>query len=150
MKLFCRAFLIFSKIGSPEVDKARVLISLCRVKMPEEQFQAILKEFEIDSKVFDPEDDETLMKMAMQFFSGITAQVVAATKPETSAEELENTRSLLTEWIDDVKDDPHQEPVKNYFHLLVSYCELEDSRISIDDNFFFSCLKISFNSLIKI
>ncbi|HLP61336.1 MAG TPA: hypothetical protein VK186_21005 [Candidatus Deferrimicrobium sp.] len=62
----------------------------------------------------------------MQFFSEITSQAVAASKPETGAEELENTRSQLTEWIDQVKDDPHQEPVKNYFQFLLAYVKKDD------------------------
>jgi dynactin complex subunit len=126
MKLFCRAFLIFSKIGSPNANKMRNNISKCRVKLPEERFQALLTEFEIDPKVFDPEDDETYLKMAMLFISDITAQAVATAKPETSAEDIEQTRSLLTQWIDDVKDDPHQQPVKNYFQMLLSYVNKED------------------------
>ncbi|HLP48428.1 MAG TPA: tetratricopeptide repeat protein [Candidatus Kapabacteria bacterium] len=44
MKLFCRAFLIFSKIGSPYAKQAKELIAQCREKMTEEQFMAILKE----------------------------------------------------------------------------------------------------------
>ncbi|MDQ1352309.1 MAG: Tetratricopeptide repeat protein [Acidobacteriota bacterium] len=126
LKLFIQAFVIFAKIGSPNANKAKKGISFCREKMPEERFQAILKEFGIEPKVFDPEDDETYKKMAMQFFSGITSQAVAASKPETDAEELENTRSQLTEWIDQVKDDPHQEPVKNYFQFLLAYVNKED------------------------
>ncbi len=62
----------------------------------------------------------------MQFFSAITSQAVTASKPDTSAEELENTRSLLTQWIDQVKDAPHQEPVKNYFQFLLAYVNKED------------------------
>jgi len=126
LKHFLRAFIIFTKIGSPYESQARESIAQCRKKIPEERFQAILKEFKIDPKVFDPEDNETLMKMAMQFFSGITAQAVATSKPETSAEDIENTRSLLTQWIDDVQDDPHQEPVKNYFQMLLAYVNKED------------------------
>lgn len=63
LKLFLQSFAIFSKIGSPNANKAKKGISLCRQKMPEERFQAILKEFEIDTKVFDPEDDETYRKI---------------------------------------------------------------------------------------
>ncbi|MDQ1354105.1 MAG: Tetratricopeptide repeat protein [Acidobacteriota bacterium] len=126
LKLFCRAFLIFSKIGSRYANKAKELIARCRKKIPEDRFQALLKEFEIDPKIFDPEDDETYRKMAMQFFSGITAQAVTASKPETSAEEIEQTRAQLSQWIDDVKDDPHQQPVKHYFQMLLAYVNKED------------------------
>ncbi|HLP48431.1 MAG TPA: hypothetical protein VK469_21000 [Candidatus Kapabacteria bacterium] len=44
MKLFCRAFLIFSKIGSPYAKQAKELIAQCREKMTEERFKDILKE----------------------------------------------------------------------------------------------------------
>jgi hypothetical protein len=116
----------FSRIGSPYAKQAKELIARCREKIPEERFQALLQEFEIDPKVFDPEDDEAYHKKAMQFFSGITAQAVAASKPDTNAEELENTRSQLIQWIDQVKDDPHQEPVKNYFQFLLAYVNKEN------------------------
>jgi hypothetical protein len=55
LKLSLQAFAIFAKIGSPNANKVKHNIDLCREKMTEEQFQAILKEFEIDPKVFDPE-----------------------------------------------------------------------------------------------
>jgi len=126
LKSYLQSFVILSRIGSPFSDQAKNDIALCRQKLPEVRFQAILKEFEIDPKVFDPEDDETLMKMAMQFFSGITAQAVATSKLETSAEDIEQTRSLLTQWIDQIKDDTHQEPVKNYFQFLLAYVNKED------------------------
>ena len=48
LKLFLQSFAIFAKIGSPEADKAKKLISLCREKMPEEQFKVILKELEFE------------------------------------------------------------------------------------------------------
>jgi len=46
-----QSFAIFAKIGSPYANQAKEDIALCREKAPEEQFQAILKEFEIDPKV---------------------------------------------------------------------------------------------------
>jgi len=47
-KHLLQSLAIFAKIGSPEADKAKKLISLCREKMPEEQFKVILKEFEFE------------------------------------------------------------------------------------------------------
>ena len=44
LKYSIQAFLIFSKIGSPNADQAKNDIALCREKMPEERFKAILKE----------------------------------------------------------------------------------------------------------
>ncbi len=44
LKLFLQAFAIFAKIGSPYANVVKDNIALCREKMPEEQFKAILKE----------------------------------------------------------------------------------------------------------
>ncbi|MCU0285759.1 MAG: hypothetical protein MUF15_05110 [Acidobacteria bacterium] len=44
LKLFCQAFLIFTKIGSPNADIVKDNIVICREKMTEEQFNAILNE----------------------------------------------------------------------------------------------------------
>jgi tetratricopeptide (TPR) repeat protein len=47
LEFFIRAFLIFTNIGSPNANKARNDIDRCRENLPEEQFQAILRKFEI-------------------------------------------------------------------------------------------------------
>jgi tetratricopeptide (TPR) repeat protein len=44
LKYFLQAFPIFAKIGSPKTEQMKNDIALCREKMPEEQFKAILKE----------------------------------------------------------------------------------------------------------
>ena len=46
MKLFCRAFVIFTKIGAPYANQAKNDIARCQEKMTEEQFMAILEELE--------------------------------------------------------------------------------------------------------
>jgi tetratricopeptide (TPR) repeat protein len=46
LKLLFQSFAIFAKIGSPNANQAKELIVICREKMTEEQFKAILKEFE--------------------------------------------------------------------------------------------------------
>jgi len=47
LELFIQAFLVFAKIGSPYANKVRKLISRVREKLPQEQFNAILKEFNL-------------------------------------------------------------------------------------------------------
>lgn len=46
LRNFIQAYLVFDKIGSPYANQAKKNIARVREKMPEEQFNAILKEFE--------------------------------------------------------------------------------------------------------
>ncbi|HLP47827.1 MAG TPA: hypothetical protein VK469_17925 [Candidatus Kapabacteria bacterium] len=46
LKLLFQSFAIFTKIGSPNANIVKDNIARCREKMTEEQFKAILKEFE--------------------------------------------------------------------------------------------------------
>ena len=47
LEYFIQAFLVFAKIGSPYANQARKGISRVREKLPQEQFNAILKEFNL-------------------------------------------------------------------------------------------------------
>ena len=47
LKPLFQSFAIFNKIGSPYANQAKNNIARCREKMTEEQFKAILKEFEM-------------------------------------------------------------------------------------------------------
>lgn len=52
LELFIQAFLIFTKIDSPNAKTARNGIDRCRENLPEEQFHAILKKFELKPEDF--------------------------------------------------------------------------------------------------
>jgi hypothetical protein len=47
LELFIQAFLVFAKIGSPYANQARKDIARVREKLPQEQFNAILKKFNL-------------------------------------------------------------------------------------------------------
>jgi tetratricopeptide (TPR) repeat protein len=47
LELFIQAFLVFAKIGSPYANQARKDIARVREKLPEDQFNAILKKFNL-------------------------------------------------------------------------------------------------------
>ncbi|NIM13151.1 MAG: tetratricopeptide repeat protein [Candidatus Aminicenantes bacterium] len=53
LKYFIQAFLVFAKIGSPYANQAKQYITRVRENLPEEQFNAILKEFNLTPEVFD-------------------------------------------------------------------------------------------------
>ena len=48
LELFIQAFLVFAKIGSPYANQARKDIARVREKLPQEQFNAILNEFNLN------------------------------------------------------------------------------------------------------
>ena len=47
LKYFIQAFLVFAKIGSPYANQAKQYINRVRENLPEDQFNAILKEFNL-------------------------------------------------------------------------------------------------------
>jgi tetratricopeptide (TPR) repeat protein len=58
LKLFIQAFLVFAKIGSPYANQAKKYIVEVREKLHEEQFNAILKEFNLPLDAFDKTEAE--------------------------------------------------------------------------------------------
>ena len=52
LKMFIQAFLIFDKLGSPYANRAKNHIVRVRKKMPEAQFNEILKEFNLTPDIF--------------------------------------------------------------------------------------------------
>jgi hypothetical protein len=58
LKFFIKAFLVFAKIGSPYANQAKKDITRVREKLTEEQFNAILKEFNLLLDAFDKTEAE--------------------------------------------------------------------------------------------
>lgn len=53
LKFFIQAYLVFAKIGAPYANQAKKYIAKVRENLLEEQFNAILKEFNLNTEVFD-------------------------------------------------------------------------------------------------
>jgi tetratricopeptide (TPR) repeat protein len=52
LEFFIQAFLVFAKIGSPYANQTRINIAKTGEKLPEDQFQGILKKFNLDPGEF--------------------------------------------------------------------------------------------------
>jgi hypothetical protein len=52
LKYFIKALMVFAKIGSPYANQARKDIARTHEKLPEDQFQEILKKFKLEPGEF--------------------------------------------------------------------------------------------------
>jgi tetratricopeptide (TPR) repeat protein len=123
LEFFIQAFLIFSKIGSPNANKARNDIERCREKLPEEQFQAILRKFKLKPEDFDTPQDQ--QKKVMEFFAAVTTDAVTAKEKNTG--EKEKTIARIKQILDQLpQDNPEVEYIKSYLQMLLAYVQGEE------------------------
>jgi tetratricopeptide (TPR) repeat protein len=123
LEFFIQAFLIFTKIGSPNANKARNDIDGCRENLPEEQFNAILRKFELKPEDFDTPEDQ--QKKVMEFFAAVTTDAVTA--KEKNKEEKEKTIARIKEILEQLpQDNPEVEAVKSYLQMLLAYVKGEN------------------------
>jgi len=122
LKLFIQAFLVFAKIGSPSANQAKKDITRVREKLPEEQFNAILKEFNLPLDTFDKTEAEE-QKQFIETLTTITKDAVSASAYEKSSGEKEKLVDQLINFINQLSDKSEEEDplnLKYYFQLLLA------------------------------
>ena len=123
LKLFIQAFLVFTKIGSPFANFARDYIIKIKEKLPREQFNAILKEFNLTTEVFDKVEEEEQNEF-MESLASITKDAISTAGK--SSEEKKKLADQLNQFIEKLPDAPEVEGLKNYFQLLLAVVNNED------------------------
>jgi tetratricopeptide (TPR) repeat protein len=122
LRFLIKAFLIFSKMGSHSVRLAERHILSVRNKMPEKQFNDILKEFNISPDIFnDIRDDKLHENKFMDFLMDITADTIAA--KEKSQAEKEYIIQLLNDLLNKLLDSPEYGDIKAYLQMLLNYVQ---------------------------
>jgi tetratricopeptide (TPR) repeat protein len=123
LKYYIQAFLVFKKIGSPYTNQARKDIARTRKKLSGEQFNAILKKFNLKPESLDsPEDPK---KELFDFLVGVTSQALSA--KEKSSQEKEKIAAQVNEMINKIPDDkPEIEGIKSYIQMLLAFVNRDD------------------------
>jgi tetratricopeptide (TPR) repeat protein len=123
LEFFIQAFLIFTKIGSPNANKVKKWILETHENLPEEQFHAILKKFELSPEAFDTPEDQ--QKKLMDFFAAVTTEAISAKEKNTG--EKEKTIARIKEILDQLpQDNPEVEEIKSYLQMLLAYVKGEE------------------------
>ncbi len=126
LKLCIQSYLIFVKLESPNAKIVKGFIKNIREKLPEEQFNAILKEFNLPPDFFDKMEAEEQQEQLMAFLTAITKDAVSASASEKSSGEKEKMAAQLNQLIEKLPDAPEAEGLKNYFQLLLAMVNGEE------------------------
>ena len=117
LRFSVNAFILYAKLGSPNLVHAKKDIARVRETLPGDQFHAILKEFNLEAEFFDKMEAEDQQQRFIEFLAGLTSEAVSAS--EKNSEEKEKMAAQLNEYIDKLQDDPEAVELKSYFQLLL-------------------------------
>lgn len=129
LKFFVQAFLVFAKIGSPYANQSKKDITRVREKLPEDQFNAILKEFKLPTDFLDKIEAADQQKQLMAFLTAITKDAVSASASEKSSDEKEKLVDQLNNYINQLSDKSEEEDplnLKYYFQMLLAMVNGEE------------------------
>jgi tetratricopeptide (TPR) repeat protein/GTPase SAR1 family protein len=130
LKYFLQAFLQYTKIGDPDANPVRDDIARVRGKLPEEQFNSILQEFNVTADFLDNEDDRE-QEQFVEFLAALTRD--AAASREKNSEEKEQLSARLNGFIEKLSDNTEGRDLKSYFRLLLAVVNEKDYREYLEE-----------------
>jgi tetratricopeptide (TPR) repeat protein len=121
LEYFIQAFLVFTKIGSPYAKQSENNIAETREKLSEEQFDAILKKFNLKLETLAGDPNKQLFDL----LAVVTSQAFSV--KEKSSQEKEKVAAQIYEIIDQLPDDkPEIQGIKSYFQMLLAVVNGEE------------------------